>query len=385
LSSTEQHARELWGGVDIGRWLASRGADFRPRGHEVEDRLRALRTLGVERAVWRLEGTEEAQKRLKGRCPVKAAVRFARRQRMSLCGALAATDVEGRLRGAAAEPDRLCCGRDGRPDPRRASLFRPEVRRERIDSLVEAAWLGMDGVCVDFCRRPPAMGYDPDLVREYTLTGGPEAAELSLTDPAFVDWCRFRAGFVTAMLRDLREALAGIEQAQGRRILLVARVPADGPELNLACGMDTETWCRRGLVDVLWPHPLRWLALDQEQTIEPYAQRARECGVALIGGVCLEPPQGVEKNPVALARRVLRQYEEGAGGMVVEEIEQGAADGDLRWVVSALAEPERLARLAADEQRQRQYPLTQAGAWFGVDRESCVPGSGRQGFAPTDL
>ena len=360
--------------ADVTRWAARPGAGGRT-GHDVEDCLRALHAAGIDHVVWGPGG---------GPTALRHAVAFAARQSMVLCARLC-MNPRGASGASSGRAPWRCVARDGTPDPDRSSFFFPGVREERLEALLDMARAGVTGLWLDFCDRPPHLRYHPDMVREYVITGGAEPGSLKLTDGEFRDWCGFRAGFLTTLLRELRTALAEIEREQARSVSIVARVPDDGPELNLAAGMDVRTWCRHGLVDLLCVDPLRWLAMDYPETIEPYVSLGQETQVGVVGGISMAAPPGVEKNPIAMMRRAHAQYEQAADGMAVDAAETGVMDGELRWTIPALAEPERLARLVSDEERQRQYPLTEANLWFGVDALSCVPGAGRTAFPPTEL
>jgi len=243
----------------------------------------------------------------------------------------------------------------------------------------------VDGLCLDFCDRPPFARYHPDMVAEYTLTGGPDPVGLAVTDEPFEDWCRLRAGFVSRLLRDLRAELAHALGDAAREVQIIARVPADGPALNLAAGLDVATWCANRLVDALCPSPVLWLDLDHSETLELYAELARHTGTRLLGSVGLAVPAGADRNPMAIMQRAREQYDHGACGLVLERAETGVRDEDLRATIPALADPQRLVALLADRRRQRQHPVTRACVGSGADPLAVLPGSGPQAFPPTEL
>jgi hypothetical protein len=384
LRPAEESGPAVWAAADLGWWAEAVGrAEL--TGREVEDCLREMRREGFRRVLWSVHASGERGRELGGRRPLAAAVAFARRQGMTLYGRLGLNSIRGASHLFETHPEWRCVSRGGALDRTRLSLFFAGVRRERLDMLLAAARLGVDGLCLDFCDLPPMLRYHPELIRGYVFTGGPDPLALALTDEDFMDWCRYRAGFVTRLLRDLRDGLAPVEQERGSPLPVMARVPADGLELNLVAGMDLRTWARNGLVQALCLSPLHWLEGERSESLDPYLALAAETGVAALAGVSLMPPAGVTPNPMVLADRVAAAWNVGVTGLALDRAETGLRRRELAWILPALGEPERLTRLAGDQDRRRQYPVTDASRLFGIDALSVLPGGGTPQFPPADL
>ena len=68
----------------------------------------------------------------------------------------------------------------------------------------------------------------------------------------FIDWLKWRCEKgTTQLMRDLRNELAELERATGRRIPIIVRMPTGGFLFDMAMGMDTKTWIEEGLIDEL--------------------------------------------------------------------------------------------------------------------------------------
>ena len=375
MSDLGDHTPEVWGTADLNHWVADPAT---LAGRETEDCLRALRAVGIRRVLWGLEVWGELGRRIDSGAALQAALTYARRQGMRLQGRLRMGARRGAPHFVGSHPEWHCVDRQGRRDPTRLSPFFPQVRAERIDALVAAARAGVDGLCLDFCERPPFARYHPDMVAEYTLTGGADPARLALTDEPFGDWCRFRAGFVTRLLRDLRGEIDRALGDAARDVPIMACVPVDGPALNLAAGLDVSTWCAHSLVDALCPSAVRWLDLDHSGTLAPYAEMARHTGVRLLGSVGIA---GADLDPEVVRHRAGEQYDQGACGLVLQRAETGVCDDDLRAAIPDLPDPQRLAALAADGRQRRPQPVTGPG----TGSPSVLPRSRAPAFPPAEL
>ena len=127
----------------------------------------------------------------------------------------------------------------------------PEVRSHYISVLRDAAEYGADGAFVIFIRGTPILLYEQPLVDGFREAHG--------VDPRYLDekdetWLRYRAGFVTQLMVELRQAMDEVGEKLGKRLETAAITLATEAD-NLICGLDVETWVRRGLVDTLLPYP----------------------------------------------------------------------------------------------------------------------------------
>ena len=105
----------------------------------------------------------------------------------------------------------------GRPT-NKLCLAHPEVRKHKIDILVEAASYGLDGLNLGLLRHPPPMLYGPILVEGFKKKHGkppppPQTEDRtcfsSLPDMSedCQEWYRYRSTFMTQFGHDLRAAL----------------------------------------------------------------------------------------------------------------------------------------------------------------------------------
>jgi hypothetical protein len=138
---------------------------------------------------------------------------------------------------------------------RKLCLAWPQVRKHKIDILVEAAGYGLDGLNLGFLRHPPVLQYAEILRKGYEERYGvppprnlkhPDAhytKSLPPTDDAHVRWWKYRAEFLTQFGRELRAALR--EKNLGHvKIAIWVR-----PNHCLFDGIDMEAWLNESLCD----------------------------------------------------------------------------------------------------------------------------------------
>jgi hypothetical protein len=188
--------------------------------------------------------------------PLRTAIDFAHRiglrlhlcQRMGAFAAMPPYDEAFTARFYREHPEYRCVLADGR-SIMRLSLAYPEVREYFISILCEGAKLGVDGIHLNYKRGAPFVMYEPPLVNGFREATGRDARELDEWDSAWLQW---RAGAVTAFMRELRENLDAIGNEQGTRIELSATTHPTGAECRYF-GLDLPLWIRDGLVDMLSP------------------------------------------------------------------------------------------------------------------------------------
>jgi len=135
----------------------------------------------------------------------------------------------------------------------------------------------------------------------------------------------FRSGEVfrniptlTRFMRDAREISRRHSASKGREIRLIARVPVGIGE-NLEAGMDTETWIREGLADIVVLGSPGYCV--HEIDIGKAVRCAEESGVLVFTGFdgsayTVSPQDGYERNPSSVLRAAaLNGYREGAAGV----------------------------------------------------------------------
>ena len=157
-----------------------------------------------------------------------------------------------------------------------------EVRRHKIDILVEAAQYGLDGLNLGFLRHPPVLMYAPALVEGFTREFGEppprdrEAKDstcvrrLPPADERHARWHQYRADFLTGFGRQLKAALKekGLEHV---KISIWVR-----PNHCLFDGIDMRAWLDEDLCDEVvaddhvghsFPIDAGWRRMVQEKAL----------------------------------------------------------------------------------------------------------------------
>lgn len=134
-------------------------------------------------------------------------------------------------------------------------LALPQVRRHKINILVEAAGYGLDGVNLGFLRHPPVLMYHPRLVAGYKRRYGrlpPRNRQnkdtryfdsLPPNDDEHLRWYAYRAAFMTKFGRELRAALSAAGLGHVKISIWVR------PKHCLFDGIDLPAWLDEALCD----------------------------------------------------------------------------------------------------------------------------------------
>lgn len=126
------------------------------------------------------------------------------------------------------------------------SWVHPEVRAFKVQTVVAAVerW-GVDGILLDYTRFfTTRSGYCEAMVQAFADATGRDAFAIDENDE---QWVRFRAGFLTQFIRELRAALH--EKRPGT--LIYACANADPDECLRNNMQDWRTWMNEGLIDGL--------------------------------------------------------------------------------------------------------------------------------------
>ena len=164
------------------------------------------------------------------------------------------------------------------------SLAVPEVRTYMVDrymQIVEES--GGCGVQVEFVSElrdghgAAIHGYEPPMAEAYRKRYGKSPSGLANHDP---DWLRFRAGFVTETLRELRRRLKERHPEAPLTIAVIAQDLA-GPrgDRYLGAFQDLRTWLDESLMDELY---LWFRTTSDVSRVERYTSQLAE----LIQGRC---------------------------------------------------------------------------------------------------
>jgi hypothetical protein len=402
----------VWGISELGCWLGHYPYRW-PTGRDAEDCLDAHIACNIRHIVWDLgrsvlnyhsslpEATcrglresphfEDSRRRAieelyRERCQLRAALMYARERDCIIYGRLCMNRhynplSEHRSRFADSHPELCEQFRDGRLDVTRLTYASAEYRRERVEILAEAAFTGCEGLCLDFCRQPPAVRYHPLLVTAYRAANDIDPRELTLSGErdAFLAWCRYRATSVTQFLVELKQELDRVRERYQRVIPVQVRIPSDGLEGNLVAGLDVANWCEQNLVDEIALSELRWLREYQGWELDPYLALGERHGIPIFAGNSCLPmqaggwsgecnPRGV--NPVVAARRTLSARDAGAAGVSVYQTDLGVQDPAQMELLSLYADPAALeAALEAPDLLKRR-PITPENEMFGIDNHS---------------
>ena len=164
------------------------------------------------------------------------------------------------------------------------SLAVPEVRSYMVDRYLEIVEeSGGHGVQVEFVSElrdshgAAIHGYETPMVQEYKKRYGKSPSGLPNHDP---DWLRFRAGFVTETLRELRRRLKARHPEAPFTIGVIAQDLA-GPhgDRYLGAFQDLRAWLDESLMDELY---LWFRTTSDVKRVERYTSQLSE----LIRGRC---------------------------------------------------------------------------------------------------
>jgi hypothetical protein len=274
-------------------------------------------------------------------------------------------------------PEWRCVSKDGKPSG--LSFYFPEVRNERVDILMEVAELGADGLLVGCDRQVPMLQYEPPMVEEFRIQSGIDATKIDSSDRASYErWIRFRADFFTQTLRELKQRLEDLAVKRGSRIPIGIRIPAGGLFLNMAQGLDVETWCREGLVDLIDVDPLEESPGESSQDIRPYLDLGHRHGIPVIAGIGstafrIGGPIAATSDFSVITpglKRARGLHYAGVDGIDTYETEVLAWTDPVRFAVALYGHPLELDRFLRESNIEAVYPITAGNAAAGHDNHS---------------
>ncbi len=269
---------------------------------------------------------------------------------------------------------------DGKLDVSRLCYAIPEYRAERVAILKEAAEIGCAGLVLDFCRQPPMVRYHSALTHPYRERTGIDPRLIRVDEhDRYLDWCRYRAGYVTELLRELKAALDPLRAKHGVALPVQARIPNDGIEANVIAGLDVETWCSEGLITEIALSELRWLPGYANWDDRPYIALGHRHGIRVFGSSNCLPvqqkgwsgqvnPRGL--NPLVLARRALRSLEQGADGLSLYQSDTGCYLPGVSDAISTFHDETSLRDYVDDGANTERYPITDDNREYGIDNHS---------------
>ena len=155
-----------------------------------------------------------------------------------------------------AHPEWRCRDRDGTEIPKMSFAFK-EVRDYVVGmyrDVAEAHAGSLDGLNVLFIRGPVFLLFEQPLIEGFQKESGRDPRDGSPWDEG---WLRFRAGFITEFVREMRRLCEELKGPNGKRLQLSANILGSRIQ-NLAAGRVPEAWIEEGLVDMLIPQGIPW-------------------------------------------------------------------------------------------------------------------------------
>jgi hypothetical protein len=251
--------------------------------------------------------------------------------------------------------------------------FFPEVRKERVDILCELAERSPGGLLVDGDRQPPMLGFHPQMVAAYKEKTGIDPQTLDATAmKEREDWFRWRAGFFTETLRELKARLEPVRQRTEREIPVIVRIPSAGLLYSMAQGFDVETWCREKLLDRLELEPLEDFGGRGSHDVRPYIEIGRRHGISVWGGI----NANTMHNATAVMKRALGLHEAGVAGLYFYESSNLCATDPMRWLIPLLGHRDRLGEFLRTSNVEACDPVKATDCCSGFDNHSRFDGAG---------
>lgn len=216
------------------------------------------------------------------------------------------------------------------------SFAYPEIRGMKVRTLVEQAKYDVDGLYLDFVRKPPLVGWESAVLDSFKKKYKVDPKKAP-RDEWFDPWIDHGCRFVTEFMRDLREALDRVERERGRRIPVMAQVNGDWRYSNgfpycRMDGLDPVVWAKEGLIDYLAPSETNSL-WHQGQSFDRWRQLLAGTDCKLWGAMAQKfregqrsteererlGPEHADLDPWRVLRHASDLYNQGAEGVYIWE------------------------------------------------------------------
>jgi len=157
------------------------------------------------------------------------------------------------------------------------------------------------------------------------------------------------------------------------------RIPCNGLRLNMAQGLDVETWCREGLVDLIDLDPLEEAPGEGSQDVRPYLAMGRKHGIPVIGGIGSTAFRdlrmfGLQTWSCSVITPGLKRarglHRAGVDGVSTWETEILTWTDPVRFTVALHGHPEELARFFDQSNIEAVHPVDAGNAAAGHDNHS---------------
>ncbi len=220
--------------------------------------------------------------------------------------------------------DKLVRKASGEPHPQTLmSHAYPEIREATLQMLVEQARYGVDGLYIDFRRKPPIVGWESKTIDDFARRYGCDPRERNWVDCKSL-WCDHVCGYATLLLRELRAALEPVERERGRRMPVAVNIGAGWrftsgqPACVAEEGLDPFTWASEGLIDIVIPGRDLWL---QTECLDRYQDGlvATNCEVWGAVGLKTRETHGADTDPWRYLQAAHDYYSQGTPGVVLWE------------------------------------------------------------------
>jgi len=296
-------------------------------------------------------------------CPLRRAIECCRSVGVPIIGRLCMNRHYGwagyepcTSRFASRHPEYQERGRLGRIVTDKLCYAIEDVRRERIDILLEVQRIGVDALVLDFCRQMPMLLYHDALVEPYVRKSEVDPRTIDSEKPEdYADWFQYRADVLTAFLRTLRDEVRSQQESLQRACPIIARVPDNAAWLMIAYGLDVEHWCAEDLVDatMLSPFPV---AIDDPGRYPKYhCSTAHGHGKGCIAGIgskhLIESGESTNTgffHPRPVFELADRQYCAGADAVSLYQSESLVRMDYLKPTIAQLGDPPLVARRASE-------------------------------------
>ena len=247
------------------------------------------------------------------------------------------------------------------------SYFFPGVRKERVNILAEVAEKNPDGLVIGACRQAPMLLYNPVMVKAYMDLTGIDPTKINASQSAqYEQWIRWRSNFFTKTLRELRDSLDTICSKIEKSIPVSVRVPSKGFFVNLAQGLDVETWCREKLVQRIQLDPIEDCVGYGSHDVRPYVDYCHRHGVEVYGGINFNTLW----NYTVFYKRALSLLKAGVDGIELYESNNQIILKQERWIVPLLGNAGLLQSFLQSSNMESCYPVWSRNAITGHDNHS---------------
>lgn len=237
--------------------------------------------------------------------------------------------------------------KDGSPYPEKLCFGFKEVRKERIDLLMEALSYGVDGFLLNALLNAPLVEYGRPLVNGYQSL---YKVDPTAIDPANIEeyhrWLKFRAEFITMFIRELMMTL---KQNKKDQLPIALLISDDGFEKNLEAGIDLPILVQEKLISAI---------ITLGDSVKPYLDLVKGTDIKVYGGYDVQgdKPAVTEQNPEGswplpsyigpnnrvLGMQISELYSQGVHGVALYHSDEGINYPELRPLFQTLKDPKLL-------------------------------------------